>query len=57
MTFNVVQPSFYSSWQPPICQYVHVQSIFIKQIISALAPDPQNNFGSTGSATLIKKIY
>ena len=30
------------------------QSIFNKQIISALAPDPQNNFGSTGSGALVK---
>ena len=32
------------------------QSIFIKQIISALAPDPQNNFDSTGSATLPHRL-
>ena len=30
------------------------QSIFIKQIISALALDPQNNFCSTGSGALVK---
>ena len=35
-----------------------VQSLFIKQIISAAAPNPQNNYGSngSGSATLVETM-